>query len=58
MSESEQSGQISVLRKTSHPVAVELFVKFALANLFMNDFAQCAHTFNAKCRDGRQLLTF
>ena len=33
--------------KTSHPVAVELFVKFALANVFMNDFAQCTHTCKA-----------
>ncbi len=30
--------------KTPHPVAVELFVQFALANVFMNDFAQCTHT--------------
>jgi len=30
--------------KTPHPVAVELFVAFALANVFMNDFAQCTHT--------------
>ena len=44
--------------EAAHPVAVDLFVKFALANLFMNDFAQCTHTFNAKCRDGCQLLTF
>src|SRR5207244_10017315 len=26
--------------KTPHPVAVELFVEFALSNVFMNDFAQ------------------
>jgi hypothetical protein len=33
--------------KTPHPVAVELFVEFALANVFMNDFAQCTHTCQA-----------
>jgi hypothetical protein len=31
--------------KTSHPVAVELFVQFALANIFINDFAQRVHTY-------------
>ena len=44
--------------KTSYPVAVELFVEFALTNVFMNDFAQCTHTCQVFCRGGRQLLTF
>jgi hypothetical protein len=30
--------------KTPHPVALELFVQFAFANVFMNDFAQRTHT--------------
>jgi hypothetical protein len=30
--------------KAPHPVPVELFVQLALANVFMNDFAQCTHT--------------
>jgi hypothetical protein len=30
--------------KTSHPIAVELFVELALANVFINDFAQRVHT--------------
>jgi hypothetical protein len=29
--------------KTPHPVAVELFVQFALANVFMNDFVERTH---------------
>src|ERR1700756_5658232 len=29
--------------KTAHPVAVELFVQFALTNFFMNDFVECTH---------------
>lgn len=29
--------------KTPHSVAVELFVQFALANIFMNDFVEPAH---------------
>jgi hypothetical protein len=33
--------------KTPHPVAVDFFVQFALANVFMNDFAQCTHTCQA-----------
>ena len=33
--------------KTPHPVAVELFVQFALAHVFMNDFAQCTYTCQA-----------
>jgi hypothetical protein len=44
--------------KTLHPVAVELFVEFALANVFIDDFAQRIHTCQAFCRGGRQLLTF
>src|SRR5260370_5860098 len=38
--------------KTPHPVAVELFVQFALANVFMNDFAQSTHTCQVSCRAG------
>ncbi len=38
--------------KTPHPVAVELFIQFALANVFMNDFAQRTHTCQASCRGG------
>src|ERR1700746_587788 len=44
--------------KTAHPVAVELFVQFALANIFINDFAQRVHTCLLWWREGRQLLTF
>ena len=33
--------------ETPHPVAVDFFVQFALANVFMNDFAQCTHTCQA-----------
>ncbi len=44
--------------KTPYPVAVELFVEFALANVFMNDFAQRTHPCQVFCRDGRQLLAF
>ena len=33
--------------KTSHPVAVELFVELALANIFINGFAQRVHTCQA-----------
>src|SRR2546427_5490356 len=38
--------------KTAHPVAVELFVQFAPANVFMNDFAQRTHTYQVSCRGG------
>src|SRR6516165_4805743 len=38
--------------KTLHPVALEPFVKFTLANVFMNDFAQLTHTCQVSCRDG------
>src|SRR5260370_31511204 len=38
--------------KTPHPVAVELFVQFAPANVFMNDFAQRTHTCQVSCRGG------
>jgi hypothetical protein len=44
--------------KTPHPVAVELFVQFALANVFINDFVQFTHTCQVFCRGGRQLLAF
>jgi len=44
--------------KTPHPVAVELFVEFALSNVFMNDFAQRIHTCQVSCRGDRQLLAF
>jgi hypothetical protein len=44
--------------KTPYPVAVELFVQFALANVFMNDFAQCTHIGQGQCQDKRQLLAF
>jgi hypothetical protein len=42
--------------KTPHPVAVELFVQFALANVFMNDFAQCTHMSRAQYQSKRQVL--
>src|SRR5260370_27472514 len=42
--------------KTPHPVAVELFVQFAPANVFMNDFAQRTHTCQVSCRGGAFLL--
>jgi hypothetical protein len=45
--------------KTPHPVAVELFVEFALANVFINDFVQRTHTYQILCRGGgRQELAF
>ena len=42
--------------KTPHPVAVELFVQFALANVFMNDFVQCTHMCQAQWQGNCQLL--
>jgi hypothetical protein len=44
--------------KTPYPVAVELFVQFAFANVFINDFVQRTHTCQVLCQVGRQLLTF
>ncbi len=44
--------------KTPHPVAVELFVQFTLANVFMNDFVERTHWCQAQCRGKRQLLAF
>src|SRR5258708_38506706 len=44
--------------KTPHPVAVELFVPFALANVFMNDFVQRTHGCQAQCQGIRQQLAF
>ena len=44
--------------KAPHPAAVELFVEFALANVFINDFVQRTHTCQVLCQVGRQLLTF
>src|SRR5438046_10014699 len=44
--------------KTRHPVAVVLFVEFALSNVFMNDFSQCIHTCAVSCLGYRLLLTF
>src|SRR5258708_24542163 len=38
--------------KTPHPVAVELFVQFALANVFIDDFAQRIHTCQVLCQGG------
>src|SRR6266852_9860651 len=38
--------------KTPHPVAVKLFVQFAPANVFMNDFAQPTHTCQVSCLGG------
>ena len=42
--------------KTPHPVAVELFEQFALANVFMNDFAQCTHMCQVQWQGKCQLL--
>src|SRR6266516_3172029 len=42
--------------KTPHPVAVELFEQFALANVFMNDFAQCTHYVSS--RNGKVNVSF
>src|SRR5713226_5280405 len=42
--------------KAPHPVAVELFVEFALANVFMNDFVERTHWCRAQCRGKRQVL--
>ncbi len=39
--------------KTPHPVAVALFVQFALANVFMNDFVERTHWCQAQCRGKR-----
>src|SRR5580692_1811903 len=36
--------------KTPHPVAVELFVQFAFANVFINNFVQRAHMCQMLCR--------
>ncbi len=44
--------------KTPHPVAVELFVQFAFANVFMNDFVERKHWCQARCRGKRQLVAF
>ena len=44
--------------KTPHPVAVEFFIQFTLANVYMNDFAQCIHMCQGQFRDKRQLLAF
>src|SRR6202158_2713963 len=44
--------------KTPHPVTVELFEQFALANVFMNDFVERTHWCQAQCRGKRQLLAF
>src|SRR5712671_6253454 len=44
--------------KTPHPVAVELFVEFALANVFMNDFAQCTHMCQGQCQRNVSYLLF
>jgi hypothetical protein len=44
--------------KTPHPVALELFVELALANVFMNDFLQRIHMCQVPCRGGHQLLVF
>ncbi len=37
---------------------VELFVQFAFANVFINDFVQRTHICQVLCQVGRQLLTF
>src|SRR6266566_6232561 len=44
--------------KTPHPVAVELFEQFALANVFMNDFAQCTHMCQGQCQRNVSYLLF
>src|SRR5882724_1060671 len=38
--------------KTLHPVAVELFIQFAPANVFIDDFAQRIHTCQVLCQVG------
>ena len=44
--------------KTPYPVAVELFVQFALANVFMNDFVERMHWCQSQYRGKRQLTVF
>src|SRR5258708_1760117 len=44
--------------ETPHPVAVELFVQFALANVFMNDFVQCTHLCQGQCQRNVSYLLF
>jgi hypothetical protein len=34
--------------KTPHPVAVELFIQLAFANVFMNDFVERTHWYQAR----------
>src|SRR5260370_37933561 len=44
--------------KTPHPVAVELFEQFALANVFMNDLVQCTHMCQGQCQRNVSYLLF